>query len=48
MGSAALLSGCGDDKAPGQVESTGDVTKTPDAMDSMKASRAKYDAQKKR
>ncbi len=37
LGSLAVMSGCGDDKGPGQVENAGDVTKTPDAMESMKA-----------
>jgi F0F1-type ATP synthase membrane subunit c/vacuolar-type H+-ATPase subunit K len=38
MGSAALVSGCSDDKSAGQVENKGDIAKTPDAQDSMKAS----------
>jgi hypothetical protein len=49
LGSAAALSGCGDDVGPKQsTEDAKDMTKTPDGMDSMKASRAKYDAQKKK
>jgi hypothetical protein len=37
LASAAVLSGCGVEKSGGQLEDPGDVTKTPDAMDSMKA-----------
>ncbi|MHB1559605.1 MAG: hypothetical protein ACYC61_19325 [Isosphaeraceae bacterium] len=37
LGSAALMSGCGDDKSAGQLENKGEITKTPDAQDSMKA-----------
>lgn len=37
LGSAVVMSGCGDDKSGGQVENKGDVTETPDAQDSMKA-----------
>jgi hypothetical protein len=49
LGSAAALSGCGEDVGPKQAaaDST-DMTKTPDGLESMKASRAKYDAQKKK
>jgi hypothetical protein len=42
LGSLALISGCSDDKGPGQLENPGDVTKTPDAQDSMKASMENY------
>jgi hypothetical protein len=49
LGSAAALSGCGENVGPKQTtEAAADVTKTPDAMDSMKASREKYNTQKKR
>lgn len=37
LGSAAAMSGCGDDKSGGQVENKGEITQTPDAQDSMKA-----------
>lgn len=37
LGSAAAMSGCGDDKSAGQLENKGEVTQTPDAQDSMKA-----------
>jgi hypothetical protein len=42
LGSLALIAGCSDDKAGGQIENPGDVTKTPDAQDSMKASMDMY------
>ncbi len=49
LGSAAVLSGCGDDVGPKQTpEAASDATKTVDGMDSMKASREKYNTQKKR
>lgn len=49
LGSAAALSGCGDDVGPKQsAEDAKDATKTIDGMDSMKASREKYGAQKKK
>ncbi len=37
LGSVGMITGCGDDKGGGQLENKGDVTKTPDAQDSMKA-----------
>jgi hypothetical protein len=42
LGSLALISGCSDDKAAGQLDNPGDITKTPDAQDSMKASMDMY------
>ena len=38
LGSVAVSIGCSDEKGPGQVENAGEVTKTPDAQDSMRAS----------
>ena len=37
LGSAGLLSGCGDEKSAGQLENATDPTKTQGGMDSMKA-----------
>ncbi len=38
LGSAAVMSGCGDDdKGAGQVETKGNIAETPDAKDSMNA-----------
>jgi hypothetical protein len=37
LGLLAAISGCGEDKSGGQVDNPGDVAKTPDAQDSMKA-----------
>jgi hypothetical protein len=47
LASAAMLSGCSDEKAGGQLENPGDVTKTPDAMDSMKAYQGQMKERKK-
>ena len=35
LGSASLLSGCGDEKSAGQLENVPDPTKTQGGMDSM-------------
>jgi hypothetical protein len=37
LGSAGLLSGCGEDKSAGQLENVQDPTKTQSGQDSMKA-----------
>jgi hypothetical protein len=37
LGSAGLLSGCGDEKSAGQLENVPDPTKTQSGQDSMKA-----------
>ena len=42
LGSLVLVSGCSDDKAAGQIDNPVDTIKTPDAQDSMKASREGY------
>lgn len=37
LGSAAVMSGCGDEKEGGHLETKGNITETPDAKDSMNA-----------
>jgi hypothetical protein len=42
MGSAVLLSGCGDEKSAGQLENVPDPTKTQSGMDSMNAYKSQH------
>jgi hypothetical protein len=48
LGPVSLLSGCGDDKGPGQVETPVDPTKTQSGMDSMKAYQEQMKIQQKK
>jgi hypothetical protein len=42
LGSAGLLSGCGDDKSAGPLENPVDPTKTQSGMDSMNAYKTQH------